>query len=83
MYKQSNQHFFMLDFCYIVNLSCMVQTNFWPNHLAWHKTNFALSFGPLCVAILLWHNSLVFHSLDKLTSFFLHAFPPMLCHLYR
>ena len=25
----------------------------------------------------------MFHSLDKLTSFMLHAFPTMVCHIYR
>ena len=31
----------------------------------------------------MWQNSLVFHSLDKLTSFFLHFFPPLHLHLFR
>ena len=39
--------------------------------------------GPLMFAIIVWKNSLVFHSLDKLTSFFLHAFPPITVHLLR
>ena len=39
--------------------------------------------GPLCCAIIVWRNSLVFHSLDKVTSFFLHALPPMSLHLTR
>ena len=55
--------------------------------------------GPLMFAIVVWKNSLVscksyksiitsltfqvFHSLDKLTSFFLHAFPPLTVHLLR
>ena len=55
--------------------------------------------GPLMFAIIVWKNSLVscnsftcyynrimfqvFHSLDKLTSFFLHAFPPLTVHLLR
>ncbi len=83
LYKQSKYQFFMLDFCYLVNVSCMVHTLFFPHNVAWFHANFALSFGPLCFAIILWHNSLVFHSIDKLTSFFLHAFPPMLYHLIR
>ncbi len=83
MYKASNYHLFMLDFCYVVNISCMLQANFAPENLPWFKANFALCLGPLCTAVLTWHNSLVFHSLEKLTSFFLHTFPPMLCHLYR
>jgi len=83
LYKQQKYHLFMLDFCYIVNFSCMVQTLFFRDNDEWFNANYVCSMGPLCIAIILWHNSLVFHSLDKLTSFFLHAFPPILCHLYR
>ncbi len=83
MYKASKFHLFMLDFCYVVNISCMLQALFFPNCVSWFSANFVLTMGPLCMAIPTWRNSLVFHSLDKLTSFFLHAFPPMLCHLFR
>ena len=47
------------------------------------KANYVLCMGPLMFAIIIWKNSLVFHSLDKLTSFFLHAFPPIVVHLLR
>ena len=39
---------------------------------------FVCSNGPLLFAILAWRNSLVFHSLDKVTTVFIHAFPPIL-----
>ena len=39
--------------------------------------------GTLMSAVVMWQNSLVFHSLDKLTSFFLHFFPPLHLHLFR
>lgn len=39
--------------------------------------------GVLMLAIVVWQNSLVFHSLDKLTSIFIHVFPPLTLHLYR
>ena len=39
--------------------------------------------GPLIFAIIACKNSLVFHSLDKLTSFFVHTFPPLTVHLFR
>ena len=67
----------MLDFCYFVNLSVVLQTGFFPDNLLWFKANYVLCMGPICIAIMVWKNSLVFHSLDKLTSFFLHAFPTM------
>ena len=68
---------FMLDFCYFVNFSVVLQTAFFPDNLFWFKANYVLCMGPICIAIMVWKNSLVFHSLDKLTSFFLHAFPTM------
>ena len=73
----------MLDICYFVNLSVMVQTNWFPDHLTWFKANYVLCMGPVLTAIVTWRNSLVFHSLDKLTSFFLHAWPPLTIHLFR
>ena len=35
------------------------------------------------LAIVVWQNSLVFHSLDKLTSILIHAMPGLTLHLYR
>jgi len=35
------------------------------------------------MAIPTWRNSLVFHSLDKVTSAYIHALPPLLCFLVR
>ena len=82
-YRDVKFQFFMIDFCYLVNISCMVQTTFFPDNLVWFTANFGASMGPLCSAIVVWRNSLVFHCLDKLTSFFLHAFPALMCHLMR
>ena len=82
-YASQKAELFMLDFCYFVNLSVMLQTAFYPDNLMWFKANYVLCMGPICIAIMVWKNSLVFHSLDKLTSFFLHAFPTMTCHLFR
>ena len=45
--------------------------------------NFAHTAGPLAVAIPTWRNSLVFHSLDKVTSVFVHGLPPLLLFASR
>lgn len=82
-YSKDKYQLFMLDFCYFVNLSVALQTAFFPTDLNWFKANYILCMGPLMFAIIVWKNSLVFHSLDKLTSFFLHAFPPLTVHLFR
>ena len=82
-YSAQKFELFMLDYCYFVNMSVATQIMLYPNHLGWFQANYVLTLGPIFLAIIIWHNSLVFHSLDKLTSFFLHAFPPMMMHLYR
>ena len=41
---------------------------------------FVLSMGPLVWAIVIWRNSLVFHSFDKVTSVFIHLLPALLLH---
>jgi hypothetical protein len=46
-------------------------------------TNFSLVTGPLAWAIPLWRNSLVFHSLDKVTSVFIHFLPQLFVFCYR
>jgi len=82
-YTKDKYQLFMLDFCYFVNLSVVLQTFFFMSDINWFKANYILCMGPLMFAIIVWKNSLVFHSLDKLTSFFLHAFPPITIHLLR
>ena len=82
-YKSVKSELYMLDFCYFVNLSVATQALFYPSNQEWFEANYVLSTGPICLAIVVWHNSLVFHSLDKVTSFFLHAFPPLVCHGLR
>lgn len=44
---------------------------------------FALTTGPLVCAIWVWRNSAVFHSLDKMTSLFIHIIPAFLAFSQR
>jgi len=86
-YRAINNHLFMLDFCYFMQLSVITQTLLFPPTssfgAAWFKANFALSHGPIAIAILAWQNSMVFHSLDKMTSFYIHIMPPLTCYMQR
>ena len=82
-YSAQKFELFMLDFCYFINVSVAIQIIFYPSHLEWFQANYVLTTGPIYFAIIVWRNSLVFHDLDKLTSFFLHAFPPIIMHMYR
>ena len=38
---------------------------------------FCFANGPLLWAVALWRNSLVFHSVDKMTSMFIHISPAL------
>jgi len=88
-YTAIKEQFFMIDFCYFLNLSTYLQTMLCPNDNysqeceVWFKTNFVLSMGPISFAIVAWQNSLVFHSIDKVTSFALHIMPPLICYVLR
>lgn len=82
-YKAQKYQLFMLDFCYFVNLSVGVQYFFYPDNREWFDVNYVMCSGPVCMAIVVWHNSLVFHSLDKVTSYFLHVMPTMVVHGVR
>ena len=80
-YKAIKNQFFMLDFCYFLNVSVLLQSLACTPSSdsgfcgSWFKSNFMLSHGPIALAILAWKNSLVFHSLDKMTSFYIHIMP--------
>lgn len=86
-YRAINNHFFMLDFCYFIQISVTLQAILCSPTSAfgssWFKANYVLSHGPIAIAILAWQNSIVFHSLDKMTSFYIHIMPPLTCYLQR
>ena len=70
----------------IVNIMCLAYIWIWPSSTVLFVACYCLSHGPLCTAIATWRNSLVFHSVDKVTSLFIHIYPPfvftVLRHLY-
>jgi len=77
MYYERKYALFMLDFCYFVQPVTMMLLLVAPNCKALFHTCYALSFGPLSVAILMWRNSLVFHDVDKVTSVAIHIMLPL------
>jgi len=81
-YHKVKYHYFMLDFCYYVQVLLLCSIYVVPSP-EFFQIVFALSNGPLCVAIVMWRNSLVFHDLDKLTSVFIHIFPPLVTFCMR
>ena len=65
----------MLDFCYVTNYVTLYALCFSSSRRSLLSICFAWSNGPVAVAIWGWRNSLVYHSLDKVTTFAIHVSP--------
>lgn len=68
-YHKIGYHYFLADLCYFVNLLMLVSIWFFPNSKRLFISTYCLAFGNNAVAIAMWRNSLVFHSLDKVTRY--------------
>ena len=82
-YTALSYQFFMLDFCYFAVAAAGVHATLAPGSAWLGDMVFAWANGPLACAIVVWRNSLVFHSLDKITSAFIHFFPVVLSFCAR
>ena len=77
-YKKQKYHYFLFDFCYFTNFLIFVYL--WlPWGYAYKGVLFPMIFGfsngPVLAAVALWKNSLVPHSVDKMTSVLIHVSP--------
>ncbi|GAB7354421.1 hypothetical protein MBLNU459_g4912t1 [Dothideomycetes sp. NU459] len=79
-YHKIGYHYFLADLCYFVNLLMLLSIWFFPNSKRLFISTYCLAFGNNAVAIAMWRNSLVFHSLDKVTSLFIHIMPCATLH---
>ena len=82
-YTRARYHYFMLDFCYFCNLAVVVNVLWLPNSPWLYWMTYACAMGPVSIAIVAWRNSMVFHSLDKMTSLLIHAFPALMVFVDR
>jgi uncharacterized MAPEG superfamily protein len=64
-YRSIGYHYFLADLCYFVNLLCMLSIWVFPESKRLFISTFCLTFGNNAVAIAMWRNSMVFHSMDK------------------
>lgn len=81
-YSKKRWQFFLLDFCYLSQLLCLLHIVF-PSGAYLFETVFMIANGPVAMAVIAWRNALVFHDLDKVTSAFIHAMPPLLTYCQR
>ena len=76
-------HYFLLDYCYFANFMLIFYLVWYPTSPHLFLLNFVSSSGPLPVAVIMWRNSLVFHSMEKLAAIFIHIFPNIVVFTLR
>lgn len=79
-YHKMGYQYFLADLCYFVNVLLSLSIWIFPNSRRLFISTYCLSYGNNAWAIAMWRNSLVFHSLDKVTSLFIHIMPPLVLH---
>lgn len=79
-YHRKGYHYFLADLCYFVNFIELLSIWAFPRSKRLLISTYCLAYGNNAVAIAMWRNSLVFHSLDKVTSLFIHVMPPVAMH---
>ncbi|KAI0037042.1 hypothetical protein K488DRAFT_39765 [Vararia minispora EC-137] len=83
VYKRQNWHYFLFDLCYYVNFLNLIYLWIFPGSPALFIASYCLSHGSLASAVITWRNSLVFHDHDKVTSLFIHIYPPLVFTVIR
>ncbi|CAK7212416.1 hypothetical protein SEUCBS140593_001496 [Sporothrix eucalyptigena] len=79
-YHKRGYHYFLADLCYFVNFLLILSLWVFPSSKRLFVSTYCLAFGNNAVAIVMWRNSLVFHSFDKVTSLFIHVMPCATLH---
>ncbi|ORZ29543.1 hypothetical protein BCR44DRAFT_1373905, partial [Catenaria anguillulae PL171] len=75
IYRKKRWHYFLNDFCYLINALILAFVYIFPSSRSLFHVLYVCAHGPLAWAVVTWRNSLVFHSLDKMTSCFIHIAP--------
>lgn len=91
IYRSKRWHYYLFDFCYYAQGLQLLQL--WGSNLpsffslsssiTMTKLAYSISHGPLLWSIVAFRNSLVLHSLDKITSHFLHWAPGLVMYSQR
>jgi hypothetical protein len=74
-YHKKGYHYFLADLCYFVNFLLMLSVWVFPQSKRLFISTYCLAFGNNAIAIVMWRNSLVFHSMDKVVRYIFPPFP--------
>lgn len=73
-------HLFLADLCYAVNILCMCTIWLCPRSTRLFIGTYCLAFGNNAISITMWRSLMIFHSLDKVTTVFIHVMPCVALH---
>ncbi|KAF9699120.1 hypothetical protein EKO04_003235 [Ascochyta lentis] len=79
-YHKKGYHYFLADLCYFVNILAVLSIWVFPHSKRLFIATYCLIMGNNAIAIIMWRNSLVFHSMDKVVSLFIHIMPCVTLH---
>ncbi|KAI0311146.1 hypothetical protein OF83DRAFT_1177858 [Amylostereum chailletii] len=82
-FKKRQFHYFLADLCYVVNLMNFVYIWILPQSSTLFIACYCLSHGSVASAIVTWRLGMVFHDSDKVTSMFIHIYPPFVLSTIR
>ena len=77
-YTQRKWTYFLFDYCYLINTLNLVYLWVLPQSEFLFTVCYCAALGPLAFSVATWRNSAVFHSVDKMTSLFIHLYPPVM-----
>eukprot|EP01136_Pigoraptor_vietnamica_P038541 Opistho-1_new@68 len=73
-YHKQRWHYFVLDFCYFMQVLLVFYLFIYPTSAMLFAVVFVHSNGPVGWSVITWRNSLVFHDINMVTSFYIHGF---------
>ncbi|XP_042055500.1 glycerophosphocholine acyltransferase 1-like [Salvia splendens] len=82
-YRYKKWHYYLLDFCYYANTIFLIMLLFCPRNEKLFMVCFSFAEGPLAWALIVWRCSLVFNSVDKIVSVFIHLLPGLVFFTIR
>ncbi|KZV53152.1 hypothetical protein F511_19006 [Dorcoceras hygrometricum] len=82
-YRYKKWHYYLLDFCYYANTIFLVMVLGYPRNEKLFMVCFSFAEGPLAWALIVWRCSLVFNSMDKIVSVFIHLLPGLVFFTIR
>mmetsp|Transcript_19791 Transcript_19791/g.30978 ORF Transcript_19791/g.30978 Transcript_19791/m.30978 type:complete len:394 (-) Transcript_19791:65-1246(-) len=82
-FREQKQHYLLYDFCYWANFLCIIYPWLLSKSQKAFQILFTLANGPIAWAVLVFSQSLVFHSPPHMTSIFIHISPMLLSYCIR